>query len=288
MPTHEGDPVTAPAAPRKRRLAARGPKAAPPATAPERLASAPLSAAGLPPEVSVIIPAYNEAERIAPTVVAAHAYFSGRGVPYEIIVVDDASTDRTAEIVERLAADAPEVRLARQERNEGKGAAIARGMREARGAVRLFADADGATPFSEFEKLEAALQEGADIAFGSRAMPGSVLEPPQPPLRRLLGVGTRLVIQSTNLPWVRDSQCGFKAFTAEAADAIFPHLRTNRFGTDIEILVLARRLGLKAVEIGVLWRDQAGSTVGRSAYLQTLVEDLRIRYNAIKGAYPKR
>jgi glycosyltransferase involved in cell wall biosynthesis len=246
---------------------------------------------GKPLQISVVIPAYNEAERIAPTLVEAHAFFSGRNDAYEIVVVDDGSTDRTAEIVERMALDMPQLRLVRMDKNSGKGAAVARGMVASKGVVRLFADADGSTPFDEFPKLEAAIAAGASVAFGSRALPDSVLHPPQPKLRTVLGRGSNLIIQMTNLPGVKDSQCGFKAFTAEAAEAIFPHLKMHRWGFDIEILVMARRLGLKSTEVAVYWRDRAGSKLGLlkpKAYLQTLWEDLRIRYNALTGAYPKK
>lgn len=243
------------------------------------------------PAVSVVIPAYNEAERIAPTLVEAHAYFGSLGVPFEVLVVDDGSSDRTPEIVERMGNDFRQLRLVRMEKNGGKGAAVACGMLEAKGAVRLFADADGSTPFAEYEKLAAALAAGADVAFGSRALKESVVEPKQPLIRRVLGKGSNLVVQATNLPGVRDSQCGFKAFTADAAEAVFPHLTQYRWGFDIEALVLARRLRLRIAEVAIRWQDRAGSNLGLfrpGAYLQTFGEDLRIRYNALTGAYPKR
>lgn len=240
------------------------------------------------PRVSVIIPAYNEAERIAPTLVEAHAYFGSRNEPFEVLVVDDGSSDRTPEIVERMSEDFHQLRLVRMDRNSGKGAAVARGMLEAKGAIRLFADADGATPFSEFSKLEEAISAGADIAFASRALADSVLDPPQGISRRMLGKMGNLVIQATNLPGIHDSQCGFKAFTAPAAEAVFPLLTQTRWAFDIEALVIAKRLGLKLKEVAVAWRDQEGSTVTGAAHLQTLWQDLRIRYNAITGAYPKR
>lgn len=284
----EGEPVAKAAAAPKKRIARK--KVAVPVvvseapTVPDEK-SVFLSAT---PHVSVIIPAYNEAERIAPVLVAAHAYFLTRAEPFEVIVVDDGSTDRTAEIVERMGADFPQLRLVRQEPNAGKGSAVVRGMQEARGAIRLFADADGATPFEEYAKLAEAIQDGADVAFASRALPESVMQPPQPLPRRVLGRLGNLVIQATNLPGIHDTQCGFKAFTAKAAEAVFPHLKTHRWGFDIEALVIARRLGLKLKEIPVIWHDRAGSTLGSRAYLQTLGEDLRIRYNSIMGAYPKR
>lgn len=240
------------------------------------------------PQISIVIPAYNEAERIAPTLVEAHAYFASRNVPFEVLVVDDGSGDRTAEIVERMSADFHQLRLIRMDKNSGKGAAVAKGMLEAKGALRLFADADGATPFVEFAKLEEAIKDGADVAFASRALPDSVLNPPQPRMRRTLGKMGNLVIQATNLPGVKDSQCGFKVFTAEAAEAVFPKLTQHRWAFDIEALVIAKRLGLKLKEIAVSWRDQEGSKVQGAAHLRTLWEDLRIRYNALTGAYPKR
>lgn len=237
--------------------------------------------------ISVVIPAYNEAERIAPTLVEAHAYFSKFGEPFEIIVSDDGSTDRTPEIVERMSGDIRQLKLVRAGANEGKGAAVARGMLSAAGQVRLFADADGSTPFDQFEKLADAIASGAQVAIGSRAMPDSILDPAQPLPRVLLGKLSNLVIQATNLPGIRDTQCGFKLYTASAAEKIFPHLTAKRWGFDVEALVIARGLGLRVSEIGVVWRDREGTTLRPGAYLQTFWEDLRIRYNALRGAYPK-
>jgi dolichyl-phosphate beta-glucosyltransferase len=240
------------------------------------------------PVISIVIPAYNEVDRMVGTLVDAHRYFEGLGEPYEIIVVDDGSRDRTPEVAERLAVDIPAIRVVRMEGNSGKGAAVKRGMQEARGALRLFADADGSTPWHEFEKLARAIGAGAHVAIASRSLPESVIEPRQPRLRQLLGVGSRLIVQVTNVPGIKDTQCGFKLFTAPAAEAIFPQLTTNRWGFDIEALVVARLQNLPIHEIGVVWRDREGSSVKPSAYLQTLLENLRIRYNVFKGAYPKR
>jgi dolichyl-phosphate beta-glucosyltransferase len=210
---------------------------------------------------SVVIPAFNEARRLPPYLEEIIAYFEGRGAPYEIIVVDDGSRDGTADRVREVAGTAP-VRVIPLAGNEGKGAAVRTGMLAAVGAFRMFTDADGATPISELKRLEAALLAGADVAIGSRTVhdPGvSVVA------RRHRVVAGRLfngLVARLGLPDVGDSQCGFKAFTARAAEAIFGKLRTRGFGFDVELLMLARFYGFRVAEVAVSWADKPGSKVG--------------------------
>jgi dolichyl-phosphate beta-glucosyltransferase len=210
---------------------------------------------------SVIIPAFNEAHRLPPYLAEVIAYFDGRGDAYEVIVVDDGSRDGTIDRVRETAGEAP-VRVIPLGGNEGKGAAVRHGMLAAVGAYRLFADADGATPIAELKRLEAALGAGADVAIGSRTAvdPGVAVVARRH--RVLAGRIFNGLVARLGLPDVGDSQCGFKAFTARAAEALFSGVRTRGFGFDVELLMLARRHGFRIAEVAVNWIDKPGSKVG--------------------------
>ena len=210
---------------------------------------------------SVIIPAFNESERLPPYLEEIVGYFEGRGDPYEVIVVDDGSRDGTADRVRAVAGRAP-VRVIPLAGNEGKGAAVRHGMLAAVGAYRLFTDADGATPIAELKRLEAALAAGADVAIGSR----TVVDPGVAVVARrhrvMAGRVFNWVVAHLGLSDIGDSQCGFKAFTARAAEATFSKLRTRGFGFDVELLLLAKRAGFRIAEVAVNWADKPGSKVG--------------------------
>ncbi len=210
---------------------------------------------------SIVIPAFNEARRLPPYLEEIIAFFDGRGAPYEVIVVDDGSRDGTAERVRETAGPAP-VRVIPLAGNEGKGAAVRHGMLAAVGAYRMFADADGATPIDELKRLEAALTAGADVAIGSRALTGPGVSVVARPHRIVAGRVFNGLVARIGLPDVGDSQCGFKAFTARAAEAIFSKLRTRGFGFDVELLMLAKWQGFKVAEVAVNWADKPGSKVG--------------------------
>ena len=212
------------------------------------------------PRWSVVIPAYNEAQRLPPYLERVVAYFEGRDEPYEVVVVDDGSTDGTAELVEarRLGA----VRVLRLRPNMGKGAAVRTGMLAARGAYRLFADADGATPIEELKRLEPVLVAGADVVIGSRVLADPSVSVTTRPHRVAAGRVFNWLVARMGLRGVEDSQCGFKGFTASAAGRLFDALSTHGFGFDVELLLLAKAMGLQVVEVAVNWTDQAGSKVG--------------------------
>lgn len=214
------------------------------------------------PRWSVVIPAYNEAGRLPRHLDEVVAFFEGRGDPYEVLVVDDGSTDATAAVVEATARSYRTVRLIRSERNQGKGAAVQRGMLAARGGLRLFTDADGATPIAEIKRLEGALAAGADVAIGSRGRSEQGVSVSARPHRVAAGRVFNWIVARLGLEAIADSQCGFKAFTAPAAADLFPRLRTPGFGFDVELLLLARRHGYRVTEVPVNWTDQAGSKSG--------------------------
>jgi dolichyl-phosphate beta-glucosyltransferase len=210
---------------------------------------------------SVIIPAFNEARRLPRFLGEVAGFFDGRGEGYEILVADDGSTDETPLRVQAAARQHHAVRLLRSPRNEGKGAAVRRGMLAAGGELRLFCDADGATPITELKRLEAALAAGADVAIGSRVPDGSVSVVAR---RHRVAAGRlfNVVAAALGLRGIADSQCGFKAFRAAAAEDLFGRLRTRGFGFDVELLLMAQRRGYRISEVAVNWTDQAGSKSG--------------------------
>lgn len=215
-----------------------------------------------PPQWSVVIPAFNEAHRLPRYLGEVVAYFEGRSEPYEVLVADDGSTDGTADAVAAAARGNPAVRVLRSERNEGKGAAVRRGMLAACGSYRLFADADGATPILELKRLEGALAGGAQLAIGSRALVDASVSVVARRHRVLAGRVFNWIVERLGLSQVADSQCGFKAFTGAAAEDLFGRLRTRGFGFDVELLLLAKASGYRVAEVPVNWTDQPGSKVG--------------------------
>ncbi len=176
-------------------------------------------------------------------------------------MIDDGSTDATREKVNELSADMPELRLLQQAVNRGKGAAVRRGMLEAVGDVRLFMDADHSTHIMEVEKVWPAIESGADLVVASRQHPDSDVAQHQSWLREHMGQGFNLLMRNMVGLDMQDTQCGFKAFTADAAQAIFSRQKLDGFSFDVEILYLAHRLGLTAVEIPVRWINEPNSRV---------------------------
>jgi dolichyl-phosphate beta-glucosyltransferase len=213
------------------------------------------------PRWSVVIPAYNEALRLPPYLADVVAYFDGRGEPYEVLVVDDGSRDETAARVLEAQAAHPPVSLHRLEVNRGKGFAVRAGMRAARGVLRLMADADGATPIGEVKRLEAAIQAGADIAVGSRALSDPSVSRQVRLHRQLSGELFNFLVRRLGVPGIKDTQCGFKLFRGAAADTLFGELRTDGFGFDVELFLLAGRRGYRVAEVAINWADRPGSKV---------------------------
>lgn len=212
-------------------------------------------------QVSIVIPAFNEAERLGATLQAIDRYCRREQRACEVLVVDDGSQDRTAEVVRAFAAVHPEVRLLQQPRNRGKGAAIQAGVAATRGELVLFSDADLSTPIEELPRLEAALADGAAVAIASRAVAGARIEEHQPFYREWMGKSFNRMVQWLVLPGLHDTQCGFKLFRGEAARALFPQLTIPGFGFDVEVLYLARRQGLVIREVPVAWRNSRQSKV---------------------------
>jgi dolichyl-phosphate beta-glucosyltransferase len=236
--------------------------------------------------ISVIIPAYNEVGRLRPTLETTVSYLRGRGAPFEVIVVDDGSADETSALVRGFEQEAPEVRLIRLPLNRGKGFAVRTGIVNARGERILFADADGATPIGELPRLERALDEGAGVAIGSRALGLGEVHVEARAHRRLMGRLFHLLVSVLAVRGFKDTQCGFKLFTAEAAHDLFPRMRMNGFSFDVEILVMARKLGYPVREVPVNWTHQPGSRINLVTDSVRMAFDLFvIRVRQLRGDY---
>lgn len=238
------------------------------------------------PYVTIVIPAYNEEVRIVPTIGAIASYVSGLGFPWELIVSDDGSKDKTTKLIQEL--HFANLRLIKAPKNMGKGSAVRRGMLAARGKYILFADADNSTPIEEIEKVLHKLdQEGYDIAVGSRAAAGAQ-EGNRSVLRRILSGGLRWIVHNILRIGVRDTQCGFKMYTREAAQKLHSHQTIKGFSFDLEILYLASKLGYKIAEVPVAWVDAPFSKVDTRKEVQRFLKDLvKIKLNDLRGVYKK-
>jgi len=212
-------------------------------------------------KLSVVIPAYNEAARIGRTIGALVEYASRTGIDCDLIVADDGSDDGTAEVVIQAAQERIGFIVVYGNVNVGKGRAVHAGMVEAKGEVILMCDADLPTPFEEIEKLLPWLEQGYDVVIGSRDMPESRLDPPQPFGRRLMARVFRALRRRLLLPAIRDTQCGFKLFRREAAREIFLRTTVPGWLFDCEVLGIAERLGYRIKEVGVIWRNHPDSRV---------------------------
>jgi glycosyltransferase involved in cell wall biosynthesis len=246
------------------------------------------------PDLSVVIPAYNEEHRIGPTLVALDHYLSGSGLSYEILVVDDGSTDGTVPFVRGLSRGIsrtrPALRCIESRPNRGKGSVVRLGMLAARGAVRVMYDADGAVPPDQLPKIVNPVRTGgADIAIGSRYADGADVQRKQPFYRVWWSRLANAVVQRTVIPGVFDTQCGFKAFSAEAARHVFRRTRVDGWAFDLEALALAHRFGFRIEEVAVTWADDPRSNINPLADAFRVVRELlTIRRNLRKGVYDGR
>lgn len=237
------------------------------------------------PYLSVIVPVYNEAKRLPLTLVDIDRHLSEAEYEYEILVVNDGSIDDTVVVVEQMAKMIPNVQLTGYEHNRGKGAAVRHGMLEAKGKYRLFMDSDNSTSIDHFENMVPFLREGYDVVICSRDLKESRMEPPQTLIKRILGNAGNLFVQLLLIRGIWDTQCGFKCFSESAAKEIFPLVRVERWGFDIEALALAKKLGYKIKQIPVLWVNDADSRVKPSAYIQTLIDAVKIRWWLWRDVY---
>jgi len=240
------------------------------------------------PELSIIIPSYNEGLRLPATLSCIAAYTRSSNRAIEVIVVDDGSRDDTVAAAERFRNEIPSLRVVSNGENRGKGYSVRHGMQEARGDIVLFTDADLSAPIEEVEKLLPAMKTN-DVAIGSRAVDRSQITVHESPFREFAGIiFNKIVRLILRLPFV-DTQCGFKAFRRIPCKIIFEQQTIERFGFDPELLYLARHHGLRAVEISVRWGHSPATKVNMMRdSIQMFIDVFVIRWNSLTGKYPRR
>ncbi|SRR6266536_1528171 len=241
------------------------------------------------PRYSIIIPAYNEGARLGATLDRVLSCVSSRNWDAEVIVVNDGSRDNTPDLVRAHSSEHPNLRLLENPGNRGKGYSVRNGILNANGEVLLFSDADLSSPLEEAVKLFAAIEAGADIAIGSRWVQPELQAHRQSRLRQFYGRIFNVALRLFLGLGFKDTQCGFKAFTHQAAQTIFPLQRIERWGFDPELLFLARKAELKVREVGVVWSHAEGTRISplRDG-IRMFLEVLQIRWNALSGKYPLR
>jgi dolichyl-phosphate beta-glucosyltransferase len=227
-----------------------------------------------PPALSIVVPCYNEEQRLPRTIEQIERYLAGKGTSYELILVDDGSTDGTRSIMDVAAGRNPLVRIKTLPQNRGKGRALAEGVAAARGSEILVTDADLSTPIEELEKLQPELEKGAGVAIASRALKGSRVEVSQPIYRVLMGKVFNLLVQVVLLPGIWDTQCGFKLFRGDLARTVFAELKTDGFAYDVEVLWRARKSGSRIAEVPVVWRHKEDSRVSPFRHSFQILRDV--------------
>lgn len=228
-------------------------------------------------KLSVVIPAYNEESRLPRTLRDVDAYLRKQDYEYEIIVVNDGSRDRTVEVTNALAREIANLRLIDNQKNRGKGYAVRQGMLEAKGAYRVFSDADNSTSITHMGRMWPEFEKGFEVIIGSRDIEGAVIAVRQAWWRWRLGDIFNLVVQSLTGLWgIWDTQCGFKGFSARAAREIFSCAKINRWAFDVEVLVIAKKLGYQIKEVPVTWVNDKQSKVRFSGMAKMFLEVLQI------------
>ena len=242
-------------------------------------------------KLSVVIPAYNEEKRIGETLKSVDQYLEKQKYGYEIIVVDNGSKDNTCEVVKKYQETTVEnlVRLCLSKSIGAKGSAVKFGIIDhAKGEYIMFMDADNATPISEIQKFWPYLESGEyQVVIGSRYVDDSNVTRKQPLYRIILSRLSNMLIQLLAVPGIKDTQLGFKAFSHEAAKNIFQFVTIPGWGFDMEVLTIARKRGYKIKEVGVMWHERGGSHLPLKAYLQSLVDLLKIKFRSLTGKYSK-
>jgi glycosyltransferase involved in cell wall biosynthesis len=247
----------------------------------------------MPREVylSVIVPAYNEAERLPRTLRRLHQYLASSSFSYEILVVVDGPTDGTLDVLRQFSPEILGLKVLHRAINRGKGHSVKEGMLKAAGRVRLFTDADNSTDIAHFEKMKPFFDEGYDIVIASRDkrdVPNAEQAVSQAWYKRVIGKSGNLIVQALAVRGIWDTQCGFKAFRAEVAERIFSATIIEGWGLDIEVLALARALNYKTGIVPAHWINDERSHFRVSDYLRILGDTLRVRYNLSFGKYDLR
>lgn len=229
--------------------------------------------------LSVVIPAYNEEKRIEKTLLSVNEHLSKQAYDYEILVVNDGSKDKTAEIVNDLTGKLKGLKLINNKENHGKGWVVRQGMFSAQGDYRLFMDADNSTTVDQVDNFFPFFTQGYDIVMGSRRLKDSVIAVKQSWVRDFLGGIFRLIVHTLVPLGVKDSQAGFKIFSKKAAGTIFPKQTIFRWAFDVEVLAIANKLGFKIKEVPIKWVNDAESHVKLGGMIRMLFEVWRVRWN---------
>ena len=232
-----------------------------------------------PVSLSVVVPAFNEERRLPDTLASVLSYLRNRGESFEVVVVNDGSSDRTAEVARSAG---PEVRVLDNPGNRGKGYSVRNGMLNALGSWRLMCDADLSTPIEDLASLRAATRDGAEIAIASRAVTGANVLKHQSWMREASGRFFNLIVRWLHLPGIRDTQCGFKLFSRAATEAAFRDSKLDGFAFDVEALVLARRAGFQVREVPVTWRNDEQTKVSLLRGLSAFVDLFRLLASKIE------
>jgi len=237
-------------------------------------------------KLSVVIPAYNEAKRIGVTLESVDQYLRKQNYSYEIIVVANNCTDNTDKVVQKYQKSIANLRMIDLGPGvPGKGGAVKEGLLRSNGQYAVFMDADNATRITEIGKFWAYFEQGYEVVFGSRDIEGAEVKVSQSWLRETMGKMGNLLIRVVLLPGIKDTQCGFKAFSRQAIKIIFPQQKISGWGFDMEVLALARRAGLKIQGVPVVWYDIPGSKVSLKGYVETFRDLFKIRLNLWLGKY---
>jgi len=240
-------------------------------------------------QLSIIVPAYRESERIGSNLLEIKKYVQNNKLSYEILVVVDGSPDNTAEIARGFGEQIENLRVIENQENHGKGYVVRQGLREARGEYRVFLDADGSTSIIHMDRAMKLLKGGVDVVVGSRDIEGAYVQIHQPRHREIMGdMGNWLIRIVLGLWSYPDTQCGFKVLTAEAAEAVSSRMVVDRFGFDFELIVLAKKMGFNVSQMPVRWLNEDGSTVGLTGpngFTQVLIDLFKTRMRLWGGKY---
>ena len=235
--------------------------------------------------LSVIIPAYNEETLIERTLIEIENFLLRQCYNYEIIVIDDRSKDKTFSILKNLKPSFKNLIVVQNDKNQGKGCSVKRGMLLANGKFRLFMDADNSTSIDQIKNFLPFLENGCDIVIGNRKLKESEIKKHQIFYKKLFGNIGNILIRILTVPKINDTQCGFKCFSVKFVKNIFPKLTIDRWGFDIEILAIANKLGYKIKTVPVVWENKEKTRVHFRDYLFTFMELLKIKINLLRKKY---
>jgi dolichyl-phosphate beta-glucosyltransferase len=238
--------------------------------------------------LTVVVPAYDEQKRIGKTLRELDSYFTRQSYGYEIVVVNDGSRDHTADVVRQLAPSIKNLRLIDNSENRGKGWAVRQGVLAAKGQIIVFTDADNSTSIEHIERIIPEFEKGCAVVIGSRRVPGAIIVVHQPLMRELIGRVFNVIVQClTGLP-MKDTQAGFKAFSALAAREIFSRQTVLRWAFDVEVLTIAQQLGFGIKEVPITWVNDPDSRIRWKDIVGMLGALIKIRLNLMTGAYRRR